>query len=62
MQESNQSKLVKKGDLFLVGKHKLKCGDALNSKAIRKMMKNKKTKNIFKDPSYNIFYSNYKRR
>lgn len=47
---------IKKGDVYLLGKHRLMCGDSLSLVDVQTLM-NKKTANMmFTDPPYNIDY------
>ena len=46
-----------KGDLFLLGKHRLIYGDALSLIDVQKLMDGKKAEMMFTDPPYNIHYS-----
>lgn len=47
---------IKKGDLFLLGKHRLLCGDSLKLTEVHKLMDGKTADMMFTDPPYNINY------
>jgi DNA modification methylase len=42
------------GDLWLLGRHRLLCGDAREAKAYRQLMANELAQMIFVDPPYNV--------
>jgi DNA modification methylase len=48
---------TKVGDLFLLGEHRLMCGDATNPEHIQKLMEKTKADCVFTDPPYNVNYS-----
>lgn len=45
---------VKKNDLWLLGKHKLLCGDALDSDSFKCLLMTEKAEIIITDPPYNV--------
>jgi len=47
---------TKNGDLFILGKHKLLCGDSTKIKDVEKLMGREKARLIFTDPPYNVDY------
>jgi len=47
---------TQKGDVWLLGEHRLICGDATSETDIAKLMNNKKADMIFTDPPYNVDY------
>lgn len=47
---------IKVGDVFILGNHRLMCGDATNKKHVKKLMKNKKVDLFLTDPPYNVNY------
>ena len=49
-----ESAFVKQGDLWQIGKHRMLCGDATNSKDLNKLMGDKKANLIGTDPPYNV--------
>ena len=46
----------KTGDLYILGKHKLLCGDSSKDEDVTKLMQGEKAQLIFTDPPYNIDY------
>lgn len=44
------------GDIYILGKHRLICGDSTDENVIKKLMNNKKADMIFTDPPYNMQY------
>lgn len=50
-----QSKI---GDLYILGKHRLLCGDSTKEKDVAKLMNDKKADMIFTDPPYGVSYGN----
>jgi len=47
---------TKKGDLWLLGNHRLLCGDSTIKEDIEKLMNGQKAKMVFTDPPYNVAY------
>lgn len=47
---------VKEGDVFILGNHRLMCGDATNPEHVKKLMNNKKVDLFLTDPPYNVSY------
>ena len=45
---------IKHGDLLILGKHKILCGDSTDSKAVQALFNGEKTSMIYSDPPYNI--------
>lgn len=45
-----------KGDIWLLGKHKLLCGDSTLKCDVDKLMENSKANMVFTDPPYNVAY------
>lgn len=54
--EINKKWKVKPGDLWLIGKHRLLCGDSTNEKDLIKLMNSEKGNCIFTDPPYGVAY------
>lgn len=52
--ETDQPAVSRHGDLWLIGKHRLLCGDALNRDDWRVLMDQDKAQMIFIDPPYNV--------
>jgi DNA modification methylase len=53
---------IKRGDIFLLGNHRLMCGDSMSKDEVEKLMDGKKLKTIFTSPPYNMgggIYDNY---
>jgi len=48
---------IKDGDIFLLGKHKLICGDSLKIETYKKILEENKIDLFFTDPPYNIKYN-----
>lgn len=51
-----------KGDLIEIGRHRLLCGDSINSDDVGRLMKESKSDMVFTDPPYNIDYVNIKHK
>ncbi|URJ59031.1 DNA modification methylase [Paenibacillus polymyxa] len=49
--------ITRKGDIWLLGKHRLMCGDSTNQQDIAKLMDGKKAQLIVTDPPYNVDYT-----
>lgn len=52
--ETDRPAVSRPGDLWLIGKHRLLCGDALNPDDWRTLMDKDKAQMIFIDPPYNV--------
>ncbi len=48
--------ITKPGDLYILGNHKLLCGDATNISDVERLMGGGKASMVFTDPPYNINY------
>jgi len=48
------------GDVWLLGRHRLMCGDSTSIDAVEKLMDGAKADMVFTDPPYNIDYGNIK--
>jgi DNA modification methylase len=46
--------ITKEGDIWIMGKHKLLCGDSLNGESYQKLMDNQKAQMVFTDAPYNV--------
>lgn len=51
----NQSKVVL-GDIFILGNHRLMCGDSTSIDAVEKLMAGEKADMVFTDPPYGVSY------
>jgi DNA modification methylase len=47
---------TKMGDVWLLGKHRVMCGDSTSIDAVNKLMKGKKADLVFTDPPYGVEY------
>lgn len=52
-----ESPITKRGDLWLLGNHRLLCGDAREKKDITKLMDSQKADLYLTDPPYNVNYT-----
>lgn len=50
--------VVKRGDIWILGEHKLLCGDACNSEDLEMLMGDEVANMVFTDPPYNVNYGN----
>ena len=51
-----ETPVSKLGDIWLLGKHRLMCGDSTSSDAVKKLMDGVKAKVVFTDPPWNVDY------
>lgn len=49
--------ITKEGDVWLLGNHRLMCGDSTSINAVDKLMNGHKADMVFTDPPYNVDYS-----
>jgi len=54
--EESSEPLTKPGDIWLLGKHRLMCGDSTDMGAVAKLMDGAKVHLIFTDPPWNVDY------
>lgn len=54
--ESIENTKSKKGDIWLLGKHRLLCGDSTVKEDVNKLMNGQKANMVFTDPPYNVAY------
>ena len=54
--EVPEEPITKEGDLYILGKHRLLCGDSTNIQHVEKLMDGNKADMVFTDPPYNIDY------
>jgi len=52
--------VTQRGDIYLLGKHRLMCGDSTNHDDVEMLMNGKKADMVFTDPPYNVDYGNIK--
>lgn len=55
-EELKKPLLSKQGDLWILGRHRLLCGDSTKLESYEKLMDNKKANLIVTDPPYNVKY------
>jgi site-specific DNA-methyltransferase (adenine-specific) len=51
--------ITKLGDIWLLGNHRLLCGDSTSIDAVEKLMASEKADMVFTDPPYNVDYEGY---
>ena len=51
-----QPSFVEQGDIWLLGKHRLMCGDSSNPEDVKKLMDGKAANVVITDPPYNVDY------
>jgi len=54
---NQQSPITKPGDVWLLGKHRLMCGDSTSIDAVETLMAGKKADMVFTDPPYGFNYT-----
>ena len=52
--EVPEEPITKEGDLYILGNHRLLCGDSTNIQHVEKLMDNKKADMVFTDPPYGL--------
>lgn len=52
--DDNQPIVTKPGDLWILGEHRLLCGDATNIEDVKRLMDNQLADMVFTDPPYNV--------
>ena len=55
--EEIEEPVTKAGDLWILGKHRLICGDSTKASDVEKLMNGKKANLCVTDPPYNVNYS-----
>jgi DNA modification methylase len=54
--DSIETPLSQLGDIWMLGKHRLMCGDSISAEDIAKLMGDKRARMIFTDPPWNVDY------
>jgi DNA modification methylase len=54
--EPPEEPITKPGDIWILGKHRLMCGDSTSVDAVDKLMKGQKADMVFTDPPYGVDY------
>lgn len=54
--EAPEEPITKPGDLWILGEHRLLCGDSTNRQHVKRLLDGKKADMVFTDPPYNIGY------
>jgi DNA modification methylase len=54
--EPPEDPITKPGDLWILGKHRLLCGDSTNIQHVERLMDGKKADMVFTDPPYGVNY------
>ena len=54
--------VTKQGDIWLLGEHRLLCGDATKKEDVERLMDGQKADMVFTDPPYGINYQDLKKR
>lgn len=55
-EDLNEKAQVKRGDIWLLGKHRLMCGDCIDPKDVARLMVGAKARMALTDPPYNVGY------
>lgn len=58
--EEIQEPITKRGDIIILGDHRLMCGDSTDREDVSKLMSNEIARMIFTDPPYNVNYGRVK--
>ena len=58
--EPPEEPITKPGDIWILGKHRLMCGDSTSVDAVDRLMNGDKADMVFTDPPYNIDYQGVK--
>jgi DNA modification methylase len=59
--EVQEVPLTKEGDIWLLGKHRLMCGDSTDLGSVALLMNGEKASMVFTDPPWNVDYGNAKK-
>ena len=61
--ETPEEPITKEGDLYILGNHRLLCGDSTNIQHVEKLMDGNKADMVFTDPPYGMSYkSNFREK
>ncbi|MFH1486036.1 MAG: ParB N-terminal domain-containing protein, partial [Chloroflexota bacterium] len=60
LEAAQRAAVAQQGDVFLLGDHRLLCGDATNRDDVRRLLDGHKTAMVFTDPPYNVRYGESK--
>lgn len=60
--EAPEDPITKPGDLWILGNHRLLCGDSTNPQHVERLMDGQKADMIFTDPPYGVSYEDSKGR
>lgn len=55
-EEEISEPITKQGDIWLLGRHRLMCGDSTDETAVKKLMDGKTARFVFTDPPWNVDY------
>jgi len=55
-EEAKKNPITKNGDIWILGNHRLMCGDSTNENDVAKLMDGNTVQMIFTDPPYNVNY------
>lgn len=55
--DARQETDIKLGDIFLLGEHRVMCGDSTKREDVEKLMQGKKADMVFTDPPYGVSYA-----
>jgi len=59
MKAAQSAPVAKRGDLWLLGDHKLMCGDSTDREAVQRLVGGSRAAMAFTDPPYNVDYGNH---
>ena len=54
--ENIEEPISKRGDIWILGKHRLMCGDSTSEDDVKTLMDGQLAKMVFTDPPYNVAY------
>jgi DNA modification methylase len=56
IKDAQNAPIAKRGDIWLLGEHRVACGDSTDKKAVQGLMAGSKASMTFADPPYNVNY------